>query len=292
MSLICVGIARSRETHERLVRAIDVDEATASKDLSANLRQSFGAKSGFRDRVSAIVGDKRLRSWLGNPEPGSDVLFINGNHFSSEPQIPTSFISAKLVSAIRNEQRERQDQDPFKGARVLTLWHFCAEHKHLNDPNAGPIGLLRSLLAQLPTPWPCFDPTIAGRLRNFDNSSVDDLKDTLVFLVEQLPPNVIVFCILDDITTLERQAWEEDAIKVVDALISVTNVRSQCVFKLLMTSPTKSRTLHRRVHEQKVMWVPERVTRPRENMEYLLKHDIPKQLRTSGDFVSHERGLG
>lgn len=66
--------------------------------------------------------------------------------------------------------------------------------------------MLRDLLAQLLTSWPHFILDIVGRLRNFEPSSVDDLKDSFVLLVEQLSSTVVVFCFLDAITILERQA--------------------------------------------------------------------------------------
>jgi hypothetical protein len=269
---------------QRLLQTLEFDDAIVSSDLSASLRQDYNYRLRSEDRVIAIAEDSRFGSWLSSPN--SDVLFINGNHTASEHQPPTSFVSAKLVTTVRNGQQEQQAKAGRSyRPKILTLSHFCAQHKHPKDADAGPGGMLRSLLAQLLTAWPDFDLTAVERLRNIDYDSVDDLEHIFELLIAQIPPGVVVFCILDAVTVLEdRKVWKEDAARLIEALVRLVesdDVESNCVVKLLMTSPTESRVLHRQVPKQSVIWMPENVPRSGPVSDFAWKQGVAQRLQSS-----------
>lgn len=266
-----------------------------SGDLDVNLRQDFDTQLRSEDRVSAIMEEPGLRAWMATSE--SSVLFINGNHAASEHQPPTSFVCAKLVSTVRSEQQQQQDNNgPSAKPLVLALSHFCARHKHPKSTDAGPAGMLRSLLAQLLNAWPDFDLAIIERLRNIDHTDVDDLEHIFETLIDQVPAGIVVFCILDSITIMEdRQAWKEDAARVVKALMRLADrhhVESHCVLKLLMTSPTISRTLYRQIPDRNVVWMPDKVPRLGPSCDYAWKHEVAPELRASSRSVSQFLAVG
>lgn len=269
---------------QRLLRALEFDDTIVSGDLGASLRQDFNLRLRSEDRVSAIAQDPQFGAWLSSPN--SDVLFINGNHGASEHQPPTSFVSAKLVITIQNAEQEQQAKSGRSyRPRILTLSHFCAQHKHPKDADAGPDGMLRSLLAQLLTSWPEFDLTAMERLRDINYDDVDDLTYIFEFLVAQIPPGVVVFCVIDAVTVLEdRKAWREGAARALEALVQLADmheVETRCVLKLLMTSPTNSRELHRQVPKQKVIWMPESVPRMGPASDFSWKQGVARKLQSS-----------
>lgn len=267
-----------------LLKSLEYDDAITSSDLVASLRHDYSVRLRSEDRVTAIMEAPRLRAWLAGPV--SDVLFINGNHVASEHQPPTSFVSAKLVSTIqqgRDEQpgRSRQGSKP----AILSLSYFCARHKHPKDLDAGPDGMLRNLLAQLLITWPDFDLTAIERLRDIDNGNIDDLLSMFETLVDQIPAGVIVFCIVDAVTIMEdRTAWKEGANMLIGALAQLAqrhHADSHCLVKLLITSPTESRSLYKQVPKHNVIWMPEKVPQRGPTSDYTWKHGVAQQLEGS-----------
>ena len=130
--------------------------------------------------------------------------------------------------------------------------------------------------------WPEFDLTAVGRLREIDHSNIDDLLFILENLLDQIPPGIIVFCILDAITVLEdRKLWKDSAAKVIRALVQITekhDAERHCLLKLLLTSPTGSRSLYREVPGESVVWMPEIVPRNGAISDYVWKRDVARNL--------------
>lgn len=106
----------------------------------------------------------------------------------------------------------------------------------------------------------------------------------------------MVFCILDSITIMEdRQAWKEDAARTVGALVRLADrhhTESHCALKLLMTSPTNSRTLYRQFPNRNVIWMPDNVARLGPSSDYAWKHEVAPELRASSKSVSQFMAVG
>lgn len=96
-------------------------------------------------------------------------------------------------------------------------------------------------------------------------TSVDDLCDIFDILIAQLPPHIVVFCIIDSITFYEdNSAVCEEASVAVQALADVverTREVGGCAFKLLLMSPWNSRVLYKDMLDQErdVVWMPAKV---------------------------------
>jgi hypothetical protein len=125
---------------------------------------------------------------------------------------------------------------------TVALHFFCSQHVASIDDLKGPRGLIRSLLAQL----------VLTILRNQPDNllDTDDAIPTEGFcqlfqhLLRRIPAHVTVLCLIDDITRLERDSWSEDyksLMNMLNGIIFDQEIRAR--FKVLMTSPTKSRWL-------------------------------------------------
>ena len=201
----------------------------------------------------------KLQKWITTPE--SSALFINANHKGFTRQQPTSFICAKLVDSITPAPSHPQPEPRMS----LSLAFFCGEHLSKDDPDSGPDGMMRSLLAQLLLAYRDFDLRTIQRMQNLNYDDVNDLCDVFDLLITQLPQYIVVFCVLDAVSFYEDNPTVcEEASIVVQALVDVverTRRESGCAFKLLLMSPWNSRVLYKDMLDQTgdVIWMPTKV---------------------------------
>ena len=143
---------------------------------------------------------------------------------------------------------------------TLLLAFFCGEHLQKDDPDNGPAGMMRSLLAQLLLAYRDFDLRTIQRMQHLDYDNVNDLCDMFDLLITQLPPYILVFCILDAISFYEDSATVcEEASIIVRALVDVGE-QTRCTFKLLLMSSWNSRILYKdMLDQQDVIWMPAKV---------------------------------
>lgn len=171
---------------------------------------------------------------------GSDLLLIEGHLDDSRfgKTSPMSFFSANLVQVFRGI------------SPMVALHFFCGQHVASNDDLAGPRGLIRSLLAQLartvlrngPN-----DPSSSVNSANLDTNNhlatpTEDFCQVFRQLLRQVPSHVVVFCVIDDISRFERDGWLDDYVALMTMLFSLVSDQ-RMRFKVLMTSPKKSRWL-------------------------------------------------
>lgn len=196
----------------------------------------------------------KLQAWI--VTPASSALFVHGNHKPSTRQQPTAFVCAKLVRSIQAKED--------KPSNTIALSFFCGEHVRSNDPDSGVDGLMRNLLAQLLTAYLDFDLRAILRMRDLDYHDVGDLCAIFERLVMQLPPHIVVFCVIDNINIYEDNAARcEDAELVMQTLVDVVErTRDEsCAFKVLLTSPWNSHVLYKHMSDQNrdVVWMPARI---------------------------------
>lgn len=206
----------------------------------------------------AIMRSPKLQKWITDTQ--SSALLINANHQGSTRQQPTSFICAKLVDSITPSPSDAQTEFQM----ILPLAFFCGEHLHKTDPDSGPNGMMRSLLAQLLLAYPDFDLRVIPQIQHLDFDDVNDLCDVFDLLIAQLPDYTVVFCIVDAISFFEdNNSICAEANIVVQALVDVVERTKDggCRFKLLLMSPWNSRALYRNMHDQTgdVVWLPGKV---------------------------------
>ena len=229
------------------------------QDVIAKIHTIWTLPRQDQDRVIAIMRSPKLQRWITSTE--SSALFINANHKGSIRQQPTSFICAKLVDSITPALRN----DPPAPQLTIPLAFFCGEHLSQDDPDSGPDGMMRNLVAQLLLSYSDFNlRTIQHMQQTVNYSSVNDLCDILDLLIAQLPSYIIVFCVIDSISFYEDNAVIcEEATIAVQALVDIVErtKESGCAFKLLFMSSWNSRILYKELVDQDndVVWMPAKV---------------------------------
>ena len=224
------------------------------QDVKAKLETIWTLSRHDQDRVVAIMRSHKLQKWITSTD--SSALFINANHKGSTRQQPTSFISAKLVDSMTPSFSSAVPEPQV----TLLLAFFCGEHLQRDDPDNGPAGMMRNLLAQLLLAYRDFDLRTIQRMQNLNYDNVNDLCDIFDLLITQLPPYIVVFCILDAISFYEDSATVcEDASIIVRALVDACE-QTRCTFKLLLMSSWNSRILYKNMlDQQNVVWMPAKV---------------------------------
>ncbi|CAD6583586.1 MAG: hypothetical protein ASARMPREDX12_001310 [Alectoria sarmentosa] len=248
-----------RRFRQQLLTGLEYEDSVLEQDVEAKLQTIWTLPTQDQDRVMAIMHSHKLQKWITTPE--SSALFINANHKRTTRQQPTSFICAKLVDSITPAPRPPQPEPRM----TLPLAFFCGEHLSKDDPDSGPDGMMRSLLAQLLLAYRDFDLRTIQRMQNLNYDDVNDLCDVFDLLITQLPQYIVVFCVLDAVSFYEDNPTVcEEASIVVQALVDVverTRRESGCAFKLLLMSPWNSRVLYKDMRDQTgdVIWMPTKV---------------------------------
>lgn len=228
------------------------------QDVEAKLRTIWALPKHDQDRVVAIMRSHKLQKWITATD--SSALFINANHKGSARKQPTSFICAKLANSLMLSPKNAQSEHRMS----LALAFFCGEHLQKDDPDSGPAGMMRSLLAQLLLAYRDFDLRTIQRMQDLNYDDVNDLCDIFDLLIMQLPHYIVVFCVVDAISFYEDSptVCEEASIVVRTLVDGVEQTKeSGCTFKLLLMSPWNSRTLYKDMLDQEgdVIWMPAKV---------------------------------
>ncbi|KAL3428634.1 hypothetical protein BDV09DRAFT_190782 [Aspergillus tetrazonus] len=236
--------------------ALTYDRSVPEKDLAANLHNVWHLPLSYQNRILATMQTPKLHTWI--TTPNSSALFLNLNTPAVSPlHAASSFLPAKLVQSINAQPSES----------IITLTFFCGAHACPTDPHSSPQGTTRSLAAQLLESYPGFDLQTVRRIAQLHEDDVHGLCEIFRDLVGQLPPDVMVFCVVDEVTAFEeRIGLRESGAEVVQALVQTVeecvdkkSVDGRCVFKLLLTSPRNSRWLWRLTPGDMgdVVWIPD-----------------------------------
>ena len=200
---------------------------------------------------------EKLRAWIAHAE--SQALFINGNGDGGLHTSPISFVCSKLIDSIRPDSVKSVPSDSI----MDSIFFFCGEHLSRTDPDARPTGMMRSLIAQLLLIYPDFDLRVVRRLRKIDSDSADDLSKIFMLLMDQIPPQSVLFCIVDGLTYYEdTKSQTSEAEMILGSLLDAVDrsIEAGWVFKLLLTSPNQSRILYRDIPQENVVWLPSKVS--------------------------------
>ncbi|KAF6218288.1 hypothetical protein HO133_005634 [Letharia lupina] len=247
-----------RRFRQQLLTGLEYEDSVLEQDVQGKLQTIWTASRQEQDRVVAIMRSHKLHKWITSTD--SSILLINANHKGSARQESTSFICAKLVDSITPSPTNAQPESRM----TLPLAFFCGEHLRKDDPNSGPDGMMRSLLAQLLLAYRDFDLRTVQRMQNLNYDDVNELCDVFDLLIAQLPRYVVVFCVVDAISFYEDNPTVcEEATTVVQALVDVVERTKEdgCAFKLLLMSPWNSRVFYKKMLDQEgdVVWMPAKV---------------------------------
>jgi hypothetical protein len=244
---------------------LDYEEVVIQSNIQKNLRCAYQLPKPAQDRIIAMIRHQKVLSWLGNTK--SSVLFLN-EHYNSPramAQSPTSFFCAKLASAIQSSSEVSKEPSLHPPVETIAISFFCAEHLDPKDPHQGAQGIIKSLIAQLLVCYNEFDSRLIKQLLKSDLNHLEPLCATLKSMINELPEEVVLTCIIDAITMHEdSEARCKKVESVLDTLIGIagSDDERKCVFKLLVTSPRVSRRYSARTGGKacaSVLTMPEKV---------------------------------
>lgn len=230
----------------QFLEALQVSHLSPTQDLEYVTRQgpTFNAKAQIQ--AQALTNSAKFQRWLSSKR--SDLRLVDGNADPADPSriSPLSVVCATLALSLLKST-----------SKPLLLHFFCGQHTAMTDPLGGPKGLMRSLLTQL---------LYSGRRFNIDfidsrtyresleAHSLQHLCDSFGKLIEQLPLDTNVFCIIDGVSLYETGSWLDEMGYVFETINSITlDERLRPVFKVLLTSAHTSRCLKRRVAQSQCL---------------------------------------
>jgi hypothetical protein len=157
----------------------------------------------------------------------------------------------------------------------ITLYFSCA--RHMRDV-AGPAKILASFICELISAFefPILR-RIQKRLEEVDASEVEEIWPVFKDLVEQLPENIVLFCILDEITEYEFSGRRHATEYLVERLVELCHTISgpgkpSYVLKVLLTGSTATRTLDQGLDMEHVLELPDNVPAVGEFSEAAWRH--------------------
>ncbi|KAL1966371.1 hypothetical protein VTN77DRAFT_4513 [Rasamsonia byssochlamydoides] len=164
----------------------------------------------------------------------SDVL-VNSNcdRYAMARCSPISLLCCALIYQLCQQ----------KGSKVL--FFFCGMHNVPDARLAGPVGLVKCLIAQLlvAEQFDLHFLSLGLREQELYADNLQVLCETLRELVVQ-KPGIVLFCIIDGASLFETREWSAEMEFVVLRLASMVADRSiGATFKLLITSPGVNRTI-------------------------------------------------
>jgi hypothetical protein len=141
----------------------------------------------------------------------------------------------------------------------MAIHFFCGEHiAAATDENANPMAMMNSLLAQLLMQYPDFE--ISGQdLAEVSRDTLDNVVRLFRKLVGQLPPSIMLFCVVDGISLYEDPVRLEETEQVMRELTGLTEERDGPVFKLMLTSATRIKHPPESLTQDDILAVPRNV---------------------------------
>ncbi|KAI0470355.1 hypothetical protein F4859DRAFT_486496 [Xylaria cf. heliscus] len=212
-------------TREDMLNLLDTP-AIHITDIEHILRTRELIPNDDRARTERLLTTRRFRSWI--VEPSSQELLIHGDFNGTLYVSGLSWLCCYLLQALQQTRH------------LHSLTFFCGRHLDTTDAHTGGYGIIRSLLSQLlqqqqqiymsiqPNSWKLVQ---AGDIQHL----------CLLFesILRQFPPDSVVFCIIDGIKYYERDEYLQHMSEVLRFLLDLTQGgRLQCVFKILVTSPS------------------------------------------------------
>ena len=236
-------------TPRQLLNLMQVHHLDALGDEQRVIRRGHSLDSEAISHAATMFQKPQVERLLHSSESG--IVLVNGcTDRSQNTKIsPLSHVCATLTHALRRSA----------GSNVV-LAFFCGQHSTSNDDLVGPQGLMRSLVAFLVLSLaqneyisdsaPIWFPAFQG---HFEELLLKDICHLFHHLVQLVPKEISIYCVVDGISYYERQGWREDYDLMMECFGSIiANETMAAAFKLLLTSPTVSRWLPNLMPNQQV----------------------------------------
>ncbi|UKZ68391.1 uncharacterized protein TrAtP1_009430 [Trichoderma atroviride] len=222
-------------SQDQLLQIFNLADSGEETDI-ANISNSV-ALVNRRDqgRAEQLINNPQFQKWVVQTQ--STELLVHGHMKPSRTSVSAlSLFSAGIVQSLRRDQR------------FCTLAFFCAEHRDAQDPLAGGIGIVKSLIVQLLNQYNFGTADLATREVNLDmlEDDTEQLCQLFVGLVRLMKSNVTLICVLDSVNAYDDPEFMQDlgVERVLYEVLSLTrDSRVQTSIKILLTSPTNTATI-------------------------------------------------
>ena len=215
-----------------LLDMLGVSANSPVEDLQHALRAGQSIDLSATHIAQGIIEGETFRGWLSTD--ASAALFIEGglSSASNGRNTPMSLLSSMVIKSLH-------DKEP-----AVTIYFFCGSHTSSRDSIKGPHGMMRSLICQILRLFSVNLDFISTRRysEQLQSLNLHTLCDCFVKLVKRLPMDNVLVCIIDSICFYENTEWVEDCQKAIHDLRDLADDDEVGpVFKLLITSPLRSR---------------------------------------------------
>jgi hypothetical protein len=213
----------------QLFQCLNVSPRSIIDDVDIVLQKIGRIDASAQAQAQQLLSSQEFLRWIGPSR--TETLYVQGNlRVANSARI--SALSAVCATLSLNLS---------KNTDSVVLLFICGLHEASNEPIGGPKGLIRSLIAQLLLAGLDLKLDFISTRSYFELIKAHDLRSlaqTFRCLIESLPCNLTVVCILDGLTRFESSPWLAELEEVVYTLNEIIRNRVlRPVVKLLVTTP-------------------------------------------------------
>ncbi|KAK2055666.1 hypothetical protein LY76DRAFT_595837 [Colletotrichum caudatum] len=228
----------------------DSDLIPTDVDRLLVLDQPRSPKPLDMNRVFSIRNNPRVKTWLTLDE--SSLVLLNGG--SDRLCGATSFVSARIVHHLLQQTRK-----PSQSICTIPVAFFCNQHPdYRRDVMGNPSELAMSLLLQLVDRFRKFDSSNLQKCTDeLDPNSISSICKSFRSLVKRLPPDVVLFLVVDGLDSFAIPTERRDQTReVVGRLVRLYREQPRATLKFLFVSPSRCAFLEELFEEEEVINLP------------------------------------
>ncbi|KAI1075124.1 hypothetical protein F5B20DRAFT_560861 [Whalleya microplaca] len=211
-------------------------------DVERIMRSKESIPAEDRARAELVLRAPKFHAWT--VAPTSRELLVHGDFKGTHYISGLSLFCCSFLQAIRNT------------GRFYSLVYFCGCHIGSNDAFSGGRGMIKSLVSQLLSQrmTEAGPPGSDINLNLIKVGDIGQLCNLFGWLLRRIPQDAPVFCLVDGIRYYEREQYLEDMAQVLRYLLDLTcDETIQCVFKILITSPSETTIVRQAVDEDSIL---------------------------------------
>lgn len=241
-------------TREELLQHLQLpkDDTADMDDLKYVLRRSHAIGQRGLDQARSLMSKDAFRSLLAKDK--STLLMVDG-HSKNEGAgkiSPLSVWSASFAASLSQSDS------------VVALHFFCGLHScsDSEDENDGPLGLMRSVMAQLIRQADDLSRVKRPQILSQDNR-VESISQLFKSLLTDIDPGKTIFLIIDNISEFEGVTWNEWSNQIQHVFTALYDLvhddgggevaRRRPKIKVLLTSANKSTVLRSLVADEEII---------------------------------------
>lgn len=233
----------------------DVPRSSAIADMQYVLRRSHSMEPRGLNQARSLMSKDVFKDFVARD--GSGLLLVDG-HCKSDGAGKTSPLSVWSASFIASLVQSDS---------ILVMHFFCGLHAQIDpdDSSAGPLGLVKSLAAQLilhpSDPISRSNSLDRALLDGMNVDSFETLCEVFKSMIISIDSDKVLFIIVDNVSEFEGVTWNEwhdQTCHIFNLLYGLVQDRSQnperrLRMKVLMTSANRSLSFGRMVKDTEVV---------------------------------------